>query len=167
MMSQPTISHNHIAFIYAEDLWLANIDGSNPIRLTIDEGIESNPCFSPDGNLIAFSAQYYGNTDVYLVPVEGGIPTRLTWHPGDDIVEVLLLTGQMFCSFRSDRYSQTGSLNFSLFRSKEVSLSVLRSQTDIQRHIHRIVNHWPTLHYLRLITSGRITGAEGYQTCSI
>jgi tricorn protease len=111
MMSQPTISHNHIAFIYAEDLWLANIDGSNPIRLTIDEGIESNPCFSPDGNFIAFSAQYDGNTDVYLIPVEGGIPTRLTWHPGDDIVRGFTPDGAnvLFISQRSvftDRFTQ-------------------------------------------------------------
>src|ERR1035437_4913023 len=61
MLTQPAISANHIAFIYAEDLWIANPDGSQPRRLTIDEGIESDPYFSPDGSLIAFSAQYYGN----------------------------------------------------------------------------------------------------------
>ena len=43
LLSQPAISDSHIAFIYAEDLWVANKDGSNPKRLTIDEGIESNP----------------------------------------------------------------------------------------------------------------------------
>jgi tricorn protease len=56
MVSQPAISANHIAFIYAEDLWIANTDGSQPRRLTVDEGIESDPYFSPDGSLIAFSA---------------------------------------------------------------------------------------------------------------
>lgn len=86
MMSQPAISRDHIAFIYAEDLWVANSDGSNPVRLTVDEGIESNPAFSPDGSLIAFSAQYDGNTDVFLIPVTGGVPVRLTWHPGDDFI---------------------------------------------------------------------------------
>jgi tricorn protease len=78
MMSQPAVSADHIAFIYAEDLWVANLDGSNPKRLTVDEGIESNPYFSPDGKMIAFSAQYDGNTDVYIIPVEGGVPVRLT-----------------------------------------------------------------------------------------
>jgi tricorn protease len=58
MMSQPAISANHIAFIYAEDLWIANTDGSQPRRLTVDEGIESDPYFSPDGSLIAFSVLY-------------------------------------------------------------------------------------------------------------
>ena len=86
MLSQPAISANHIAFIYAEDLWIANADGSYPRRLTVDEGIESNPVFSPDGKTIAFSAQYDGNTDVFIIPVEGGVPDRLTWHPGNDLV---------------------------------------------------------------------------------
>ena len=86
MMSQPAISNDHIAFIYAEDLWVANADGTQARRLTVDEGIESNPAFSPDGKSIAFSAEYDGNTDVFTVPVEGGIPDRLTWHPGSDIV---------------------------------------------------------------------------------
>jgi tricorn protease len=86
MLAQPAISADHIAFIYAEDLWIADPDGSHPTRLTVDEGIESDPYFSPDGKLIAFSAQYDGNTDVYIIPVEGGIPVRLTWHPGTDLV---------------------------------------------------------------------------------
>src|ERR1700709_438178 len=86
MLSQPAISAGHIAFIYAEDLWVANTDGSAPRRLTVDAGVESSPVFSADGKLIAFSAQYDGNTDVFVIPVEGGIPQRLTWHPAQDAV---------------------------------------------------------------------------------
>ena len=86
LLSQPAISSTHIAFIYAEDLWVANRDGSNPRRLTIDEGVESGPVFSPDGSMIVFNAQYDGNTDVFIVPVEGGVPKRLTWHPYGDRV---------------------------------------------------------------------------------
>jgi tricorn protease len=85
LLSQPAISNDHIAFVYANDLWVANADGTYPRRLTVDEGTESQPYFSPDGKLIAFTAEYDGNTDVFIVPVEGGIPQRLTWHPGDDI----------------------------------------------------------------------------------
>ena len=87
LLKSPAISENHIAFIYAEDLWIANRDGSNPRRLTIDEGIESNPVFSPDGASIAFSAQYDGNTDVFIVPSAGGVPKRLTWHPSWDLAQ--------------------------------------------------------------------------------
>lgn len=86
MLHTPAISQSHIAFIYAEDLWIAKSDGSQPRRLTIDKGIESNPVFSPDGKVIAFNAEYDGNTDVFTIPVEGGIPKRLTWHPTRDIV---------------------------------------------------------------------------------
>lgn len=87
LLTEPAISKAHIAFVYAGDLWVADIDGTGVRRLTTDEGIETNPAFSPDGSLIAFSAQYEGNTDVYLVPVAGGVPTRLTWHPGPDRVQ--------------------------------------------------------------------------------
>ena len=86
LVSQPAASARNIAFVYAEDLWIANPDGTNPRRLTSDAGVESNPSFSPDGNWIAFSAQYDGNTDVYLLPVTGGAPKRLTTHPAADIV---------------------------------------------------------------------------------
>src|SRR5690242_4717818 len=86
MLSQPAISADHIAFIYAGDLWVAGPDGSQPRRLTVSQGVESNPVFSPDGKTIAFTGQYDGNSDVYTIPVEGGIPRRLTWHPGADLV---------------------------------------------------------------------------------
>jgi len=111
MLSQPAVSKSHIAFIYAEDLWVMNADGSSPRRLTVDEGIEGEPCFSPDGSLIAFSAQYDGNTDVFVVPVEGGVPQRLTWHPGGDAVRGFTPDGKkvLFISQRATftgRYSQ-------------------------------------------------------------
>jgi tricorn protease len=107
LMEQPAISQDHIAFIYANDLWVANLDGSMPRRLTISEGIESRPRFSPDGTLIAFSAQYDGNTDVFTVPVEGGIPTRLTWHPSSDLVEGFTPDGKSVL-FLSQRNVYTG-----------------------------------------------------------
>src|SRR5262245_22036286 len=84
LVQQPATSGTHVAFVYADDLWVAKIDGSDVRRLTTDDGVESSPAFSPDGRLIAFTAQYDGNQDVYVVPIEGGVPKRLTWHPGAD-----------------------------------------------------------------------------------
>ncbi len=86
-LTQPAVSANLIAFVYANDLWTADLDGQNVRRLTSDLGIESSPAFSPDGTRIAFSGQYDGNTDVYIVAAAGGIPKRLTWHPVPDIVQ--------------------------------------------------------------------------------
>ncbi len=111
LLGSPAISEQHIAFIYAEDLWIANSDGTYPRRLTVDEGTESDPHFSPDGKHIAFSAEYDGNTDVFIVPVEGGVPRRLTWHPGRDIVSGFSPDGQnvLFLSQRNvftNRYWQ-------------------------------------------------------------
>lgn len=111
LLSQPAMSDTHIAFIYAEDLWVAGKDGSNPLRLTIDEGVESAPVFSPDGSMIAFNAEYDGNVDVYIVPVTGGVPRRLTWHPYSDMVRGFTPDGKnvLFASQRNtftNRYTQ-------------------------------------------------------------
>ena len=85
LLSEPAVSADRIAFIYANDLWTCDLEGRNVRRLTSDVGVESSPTFSPDGKWIAFSAQYEGNTDVYVVGSEGGVPKRLTWHPGNDV----------------------------------------------------------------------------------
>ena len=116
LLSQPAISDSKIAFIYAEDLWVANRDGSNPRRLTVDEGVERNPVFSPDGNQIAFSASYDGNIDVFIVPTEGGVPKRLTWHPYPDVVRDFTPDGKdvLFTSQRTvftNRFQQLFTVN--------------------------------------------------------
>ncbi|AVR45407.1 peptidase S41 [Christiangramia fulva] len=116
LMTDPAISRDKIAFIYAEDLWVANKDGSNPRRLTVDEGVESFPVFSPDGKSIAFSAEYDGNIDVFIVPTEGGVPKRLTWHPYADIVRDFTPDGKnvLFVSQRevfTNRYAKLFEVN--------------------------------------------------------
>lgn len=107
MLTQPAISKSHIAFSYANDLWVANLDGSNPRRLTTAAGTEGVPFFSPDGKYIAFTGNYDGNFDVYLVPVSGGVPKRLTWHPYGDTVRGFSLDGKKVI-FVSGRSSGTG-----------------------------------------------------------
>ena len=86
-LRQPDVSATQIAFVHANDIWVVGRDGGDAIRLTTADGGETDPAFSPDGDLIAFSGQYGGNTDVYVMPATGGQPQRLTWHPGADIVQ--------------------------------------------------------------------------------
>jgi tricorn protease len=86
LLRNPDASADHVAFIYAGDIWIAGRDGGEARRLTTFDGLETDPHFSPDGAMVAFSGQYDGNVDVYVVPVAGGEPRRLTWHPGADNV---------------------------------------------------------------------------------
>ena len=82
LMQKPTLSKTHIAFAYAGDLWLVAREGGEARLLTSGEGTKTDPVFSPDGSMIAFSGDYDGNVDVYVMPSEGGVPRRLTHHPG-------------------------------------------------------------------------------------
>jgi tricorn protease len=81
----PSVSNNKIAFAYGGDIWTADLNGSHPQRITVNPALEYNPMLSPDGKWIAFSGNYDGNIDVYLVASSGGTPKRLTFHPYDDI----------------------------------------------------------------------------------
>lgn len=94
LLREPTVSATHIAFAYANDLWVVSKAGGEARRLTSFPGTESHPAFSPDGRTIAFTASYGGNADVYLLPAGGGEPRRLTWHPGEDQVRGWTPDGQ-------------------------------------------------------------------------
>ena len=87
LLRTPTVSATHIAFAYANNIWVVERSGGSARRLTSFQGQTSNPRFSPDGKWVAFSGEYAGNTDVYVVPALGGEPKRLTWHPGADLVQ--------------------------------------------------------------------------------
>ncbi len=86
LFRQPAINKTDIVFSYAGDLWIVPKNGGDARRLTTGIGIEGNPYFSPDGNTIAFTGEYDGNTDVYTMPTAGGVPKRLTYHPALDEV---------------------------------------------------------------------------------
>jgi tricorn protease len=55
LLQSPAVSRDHVAFVYADDLWICDLDGRNVRRLTSDPGIERDPVFSPDGRTIAFT----------------------------------------------------------------------------------------------------------------
>ncbi|MCW3053505.1 MAG: hypothetical protein JWN14_2675 [Chthonomonadales bacterium] len=86
LMRNPTVNATQIVFSYAGDLWRVSREGGEAVRLTSSIGDESDPAFSPDGKEIAFTGQYDGNRDVYVMPAAGGTPKRLTWHPAGNSV---------------------------------------------------------------------------------
>ena len=70
----PAIHGDQLVFSYAGDLYTAPANGGIARRLTSHEGYEMFARFSPDGKTIAFTGQYDGNTEVYVMPAEGGVP---------------------------------------------------------------------------------------------
>jgi len=79
MLRFPTIHGDKIVFSYAGDLYSVSSNGGTAHKLTNYSGYETFPHFSPDGKYIAFTGQYDGNTEVYIIPAEGGEPKRLTY----------------------------------------------------------------------------------------
>jgi len=106
LLRKPTVSRTQIAFSYGGDLWTVDRNGGEARRITTDVGIEIDPYFSPDGSLIAFTGEYEGNEDVYVIPAAGGIPKRLTSHPRPDQVVGWTRDGRIL--FRSQRNSYAG-----------------------------------------------------------
>ncbi|HOY14494.1 MAG TPA: Tricorn protease like protein, partial [Saprospiraceae bacterium] len=91
LMRYMDVSDTHIVFVFGGDIWIVEKSGGITIQLTNSLGEESWPKFSPDGKSIAFTAGYNGSSNIYVMPVMGGIPTRVTykslpdrmidWHP--------------------------------------------------------------------------------------
>jgi tricorn protease len=77
----PDIHGDQVAFSYAGDLWVAPAAGGTATRLTAHAGLELFPKFSPDGRWIAFTGQYDGDEQVYIIPATGGVPKQLTYYP--------------------------------------------------------------------------------------
>lgn len=82
LMLFPDIHGDKIAFVYAGDIWLAPSSGGVARRVTENPGRELFPKFSPDGKWIAFTGQYDGNFNVYVMPADGGQPKQMTFYQG-------------------------------------------------------------------------------------
>ncbi|MDX1502183.1 MAG: PDZ domain-containing protein [Thermoanaerobaculia bacterium] len=86
MLRYPDVSATQIVFLYANDLWLVPREGGTAVPLASPPGEEMQPKFSPSGEAIAVMGNYDGDTDLYTVPVSGGPPQRVTYHPGTEIL---------------------------------------------------------------------------------
>ncbi len=151
LLRQPTISADHIAFAYANNIWVTSRSGGEARRLTSFQGATSLPKLSPDGKLVAFSGQYGGNTDVYVVPVEGGEPRRLTWHPGADLVQGWSPDGRRVVFASSREAAPTGNVpkfwSVSVTGDNATALPMPRAwqgkySPDGQRFAYRMANSW-------------------------
>lgn len=108
----PDVSATKIVFVYANDIWVMPKEGGQAVKLSSPPGVEIMPKFSPDGNTVAFTGRYDGNYDVYTLPINGGIPERLTAHGyADRIVDWTNDGKQIF--FASGR--ESGKARFNQF----------------------------------------------------
>jgi tricorn protease len=82
----PAIHGNEVVFTAEGDLWIYNLTTKEAVRLTTNLGMESHASISPDGQSIAFVGQYEGPSEVYVMPVAGGRPKRLTYEEGSPVV---------------------------------------------------------------------------------
>jgi tricorn protease len=104
LLQSPTLSKTQIAFAFGGDIWIVNRAGGDAQRLVTGTGLLSDPHFSPDGSMIAYTGNYEGNLDVYVVAAAGGEPRRLTFHPGEDVAIGWTPDGKSVL-FRSHRLS--------------------------------------------------------------
>ena len=106
LLRKPAISKTQIVFNYGGALWIVGREGGDARRLTAGVGKENYARFSPDGTVVAFTGDYDGNKDVYVVPASGGEPRRLTSHPAEDDVAGWTPDGKriLFNSTRTSYY---------------------------------------------------------------
>ncbi len=84
LIQYPDVSETQITFVYGGDIWVVSKQGGTAIKLSSPAGSEMLPKFSPDGKKIAFTGNYDGNSDIYVIPVTGGIAKRITHHSMTD-----------------------------------------------------------------------------------
>ena len=82
----PHVSRGKLVFSYHGDIWIANENGSNPVRLTAHVARDTFPRLSPDGQWVAFTSDRFGNADVFIIPATGGEPKQITFATSADTV---------------------------------------------------------------------------------
>ncbi len=80
LLRYPSIHRDFVVFAHGGDLWRAPSGGGQAVRLTSHAGVELTPKISPDGAWVAFSAEYSGSRQVYVMPSMGGQPKQLTFY---------------------------------------------------------------------------------------
>ncbi|MEO1136884.1 MAG: peptidase S41, partial [Pseudomonadota bacterium] len=160
LLRDPAITDAHIAFVYAGDLWVADRSGANPRRLTSSLVDETNPVFSPDGSMIAYTANYENNEDVYVIATAGGQPKRLTWRSGDDIAIDWAPDGSAiaFSSRRETNHGRSAQLYHvgvdGGLPEKQMAARIFRGSYDATASRFAYIAHGPAYNGLYGGTSG-------------
>lgn len=94
----PAIHGDNVVFTAEGDLWIFNMTTNETKRLTTNHGVESHARISADGREIAFVGQYEGPSEVYIMPIEGGTPRRLTYEEGGPVVYQWTTDGKILYS---------------------------------------------------------------------
>ena len=121
LLRYPDVHQDQVVFVYSGDLWIASTQGGPARRLTTDEGQELFPKFSPDGKYIAFTGEYDGNRDVYVMPATGGEPKRLTYSLDMDALPDRMGPDNLVLGWTPDSKRV-------LFRSRRASLNAWTGQ---------------------------------------
>jgi tricorn protease len=104
LINAPSVSPDgkQLAFNFQGDIWTSSIDGQYLKRITIHEAYDTNPVWSHDGSAIAFESDRYGNSDIYVVSSQGGLPKRITYHSTNDYITDYTKEGSIMFSTRRD-----------------------------------------------------------------
>lgn len=108
----PDVSESQIVFSFANDLWIVAKEGGVATKLSSPPGEESWARFSPNGKMVAFTANYDGLSNIYTIPTNGGLPTRVTFHNMSERVVDWYPDGQHLL-YSSSKYS--GKQRYSQF----------------------------------------------------
>lgn len=102
LVNTPSVSPDgqQLAFNFQGDIWVSQLNGENPRRLTVHEAYDTNPIWSHDGKSIAFESDRYGNSDIYVISSKGGIPKRITFHSAPDYLTDYSKSGTLIFSTR-------------------------------------------------------------------
>ncbi len=112
--SEPALHGDIVVFISEGDLWSVSVHGGAARRLTTGSGTEGLPRISPDGQTVAFLASYEGPSEVYTIPIEGGLPQRRTWD-GNSLPEGWSPDGRLLIA--TGRYSTLPGTELALIDS--------------------------------------------------
>ncbi len=125
----PAIHENTVIITAEGDLWKFNLNTKEAIRITTNHGVESHASISPDGKWVAFVGQYEGPSEVYVMPVNGGRPKRITYEEGNPIVYQWTPDGKIIYSTSS--YSTIPNAQLIKINPTEMTSDVIQlSQAD-------------------------------------